>query len=1056
MRALDGVSLDVARGEMVALVGPSGCGKSTLLNLVGCVDLPTSGSVRVEGAETCDLGDDALTRLRRERVGTVFQFFNLLPAMRIADNVALPLVLQRAASAEIALRVDAVLRDVGLEAKARAFPAQLSAGQLQRAAIARAVVHRPAIVLADEPTGNLDTQTGAVVLKLLRGSRTPARRSSWRRTAPTRRRSAIASCRCATAASSERAVSGLFAALVAGPLRANALRALVTLAAVALAVAIGLAIDLANATAVASFASSVNVVSNRVNLQVLGVGRGFDERALPRVQALAGVVSASPAIEDSLTVGARAGDPLSGEIVRVLGVDLLRPLPGVSTASAPAPDTVAASAVDPWVLVNAHGALVGAATARRLRWRRGATVHALAGDRVVTLRVAGIVPAGTPGIDSSLIFVDVATAQELFGKDRAARPHRRRGRSSALGAGASRRRARDPAGHPRDPAGDAAGRDRADAAQLSAEPGCARLRRTAGRDVLDLQHRGDLGGPAAPGDRHGSRARRDARFGVPHLSGGRRAGRRARIARRARPRRGARNVFGRGGDADGRHDLRRDPRGPRRLRSDPVRQSVRPGRRRVDRRRGDPGARRGARRRRRSRCARKGSSGAGRALAARAALAGAALLALAWACTLFPALDGVPAFGYAAGLLIIFGGSLCAPLAVDLLAHAATGLARAASGARAGGGESGRRAAAHRGRRGGADDRDRDDGRDRRARRIVPHHGRRVGGRDAARRSVRAPARARRRLGRPGFSPSVASGIAKVHGVDEVDTFHAIQVPFRGRLTNVGATNLAILASRRHLRILGAHDTEALVRELTAGGEVLVSEPFATKFGVAPGDRVALPTASGTVALRVAAVYNDYSSDAGFVLMDVRTFRRLYRDDVVDSIAVYAAPGADLPRLRTAIVRAVAPLRIDVETNRELRALVVEIFDRTFAITYALDVVAIAIAVLGVVSTLFALVLERRREFGILRYLGVTTRGVRAIVLAEAAGIGFLGAVLGVAVGMLLALVLVFVVNRQAFGYLIELARPLVVSGRDGRARHRGGGGGGRVSGAGCGADSDG
>ena len=168
VRALDGVSLNVARGEMVALVGPSGCGKSTLLNLVGCVDLPTSGTVYVDGRATHELDDDRLTLLRRDRVGTVFQFFNLLPAMRVADNVALPLVLQRVPRQEIEARVGAALASVGLAEKARAYPAQLSGGQMQRVAIARAVVHRPAILLADEPTGNLDSQTGATVLALLR------------------------------------------------------------------------------------------------------------------------------------------------------------------------------------------------------------------------------------------------------------------------------------------------------------------------------------------------------------------------------------------------------------------------------------------------------------------------------------------------------------------------------------------------------------------------------------------------------------------------------------------------------------------------------------------------------------------------------------------------------------------------------------------------------------------------------------------------------------------------------------------------------------------------
>ncbi|GAC1442598.1 MAG: ABC transporter ATP-binding protein [Vulcanimicrobiaceae bacterium] len=168
VHALDGVSLDVRAGEMVALVGPSGCGKSTLLNLIGCVDLPTRGTIEVDGRATSSLDDDALTGLRRERIGTVFQFFNLLPAMTIAENVALPLVLQRVARAEIDARVAAALARVGISEKARAYPSQVSGGQMQRAAVARATIHEPAIVLADEPTGNLDSQSGANVLGLLR------------------------------------------------------------------------------------------------------------------------------------------------------------------------------------------------------------------------------------------------------------------------------------------------------------------------------------------------------------------------------------------------------------------------------------------------------------------------------------------------------------------------------------------------------------------------------------------------------------------------------------------------------------------------------------------------------------------------------------------------------------------------------------------------------------------------------------------------------------------------------------------------------------------------
>ncbi len=166
--ALNDVSFEVRPGELVALLGPSGCGKSTLLNLVGCIDLPTAGEVSIDGRSTGALTDDELTQVRRDRIGTIFQFFNLLPTLTIAQNVALPLVLQRRPAAEIDARVARVLASVGIEAKADAAPGQVSGGQLQRAAIARAIVHDPAIVLADEPTGNLDSANGILVLDILR------------------------------------------------------------------------------------------------------------------------------------------------------------------------------------------------------------------------------------------------------------------------------------------------------------------------------------------------------------------------------------------------------------------------------------------------------------------------------------------------------------------------------------------------------------------------------------------------------------------------------------------------------------------------------------------------------------------------------------------------------------------------------------------------------------------------------------------------------------------------------------------------------------------------
>ena len=164
--ALSHTSLRIAAGEFLAIAGPSGSGKTTLLNLIGCIDQPTSGRILVDGVDTSKLKPAEMSKLRREKLGFVFQTFNLIPVFTAAENVEYPLLVQGVGSRERRQRVDEALGSVGLSARANQRPDLLSGGERQRVAVARALVNRPSILLADEPTGNLDSKTGAEIMAL--------------------------------------------------------------------------------------------------------------------------------------------------------------------------------------------------------------------------------------------------------------------------------------------------------------------------------------------------------------------------------------------------------------------------------------------------------------------------------------------------------------------------------------------------------------------------------------------------------------------------------------------------------------------------------------------------------------------------------------------------------------------------------------------------------------------------------------------------------------------------------------------------------------------------
>ncbi len=168
MHALEDVSLEIARGEFVAISGPSGCGKSTLMHLLAGLDTPTRGEIYVDDLALHQANDAALTDYRRHRLGLVFQFFNLLPTMNVLENVTFPLLLQGIAQSESETRAHELLALVGMQERAGHFVHQLSGGEQQRTAIARALIHRPSLLIADEPTGNLDSKSAETVLHVLK------------------------------------------------------------------------------------------------------------------------------------------------------------------------------------------------------------------------------------------------------------------------------------------------------------------------------------------------------------------------------------------------------------------------------------------------------------------------------------------------------------------------------------------------------------------------------------------------------------------------------------------------------------------------------------------------------------------------------------------------------------------------------------------------------------------------------------------------------------------------------------------------------------------------
>ena len=279
----------------------------------------------------------------------------------------------------------------------------------------------------------------------------------------------------------------------------------------------------------------------------------------------------------------------------------------------------------------------------------------------------------------------------------------------------------------------------------------------------------------------------------------------------------------------------------------------------------------------------------------------------------------------------------------------------------------------------------------------------------------------------PTLDAALADTIAALPGVAGVDRFRGYDISYQGMPATLGSADTKANRDLAKIRFLSGRPTAVVDAELRSGDNAAVSEPFATKHKVRAGDNITLPLGNASVTFHVIDVFYDYGSEKGIIVVDRSTMLRHLPDPAPSGIAVYLAPGANLEDARKRVEQVTAGRNVLIFTNRNLREEAMQIFDRTFAITYALEVVAVVVAIIGIAGALLAVVIDRRRELGLLRFLGASVGQIRKLILFEAGLIGVLANVAGLALGVVLSWLLIFVINKQSFGWTIQLHWPVAV-----------------------------
>jgi putative ABC transport system permease protein len=279
----------------------------------------------------------------------------------------------------------------------------------------------------------------------------------------------------------------------------------------------------------------------------------------------------------------------------------------------------------------------------------------------------------------------------------------------------------------------------------------------------------------------------------------------------------------------------------------------------------------------------------------------------------------------------------------------------------------------------------------------------------------------------PTIALDLTDRIAQLPGVQSVSRFKAYEIEYQGLPVTLGSAETAVSRYYQSSNFLSGRPPNQVLKEIQGHDAAIVSEPFANKHHVRAGDHITLPLGNNLVDFRIVDVFYDYANERGYIVLDRSTMLRYLSDAAPSNLAVYLAPGADLEIVRNEIKQVSAHHAVLIFSNRDLRHEAIRIFDQTFAITYALEAIAILVAIAGIAGSLMSIVIDRRREFGILRFLGAANSQIRKIILVEAGLIGLFANIVGLVLGVLLSLVLIFVINKQSFGWTIQFHWPVSV-----------------------------